>query len=136
MQEVPPFSGMRAFITPTRLPSIIYKAKIETREHLRSWGLGRLLVVGNHIRKVQFHWESLGALIELWHPQTHTFVFPSFEATILLEEVEILFSLKSSFNNDIAYPLIDIHALEILSEFMSENDARSIITPNGLDLFM
>ena len=52
-----------------------------------------------------------------------------------MEDVEILFSLKSSLNNDIAYPLIDIHALEILSEFMSENDARSIATPNGLDLF-
>ena len=98
---------MRAFITPTRLPSIIYKAKIKTRELLRSWGLSRLLVVGNHIRKVQFHWESLRALIELWHPQTHTFVFPSFEATILLEEVEILLGLKSSTDHDIACPLGD-----------------------------
>ena len=106
MQEIPIFPGMRMFVTPTWLPSLIYKAKIETREHLRSWGLSRLLVVGNHIRKVQFHWEILGALIELWHPQTHTFVFPSFEATILLEEVKILLGLKSSVDHDIACPLV------------------------------
>ena len=107
MQEVPSFPGIRMFIEPTWLPTLIYKAKIEMREHMRSWGLGCPLVVGNHIRKIQFHWESLGALIELWHSQTHTFVFPSFEATILLEEVKILLRLQSSVDHDIACPLGD-----------------------------
>ena len=107
MQEVPSFPGIKMFIEPTWLPTLIYKAKIETRERMRSWGLGHLLVIRNHIRKIQFHWESLGALIELWHPQTHMFVFPSFEASILLEEVEILLGLKSSADHDIACPLGD-----------------------------
>ena len=120
MQEVPAFLGIRMFIEPYWLPTLIYKAKIESREHLRSWGLGRLLVVGNHIRKVQFHWESLGALIELWHPQTQTLVFPFFEATILLEEVEILLGLTSSTDHDIDCPLGDFQISEVLGEFMTK----------------
>ena len=90
--------------------------------------------MGKHISKVQFSWECLGALIELWHPQTHTFIFPSFEVTILLEELEILFGLRSSLDCEVAYPLGDFHVLSILGEFMNEKDAKSIITPNGLDL--
>ena len=136
MQEVPTFLGIRMFIEPTWLPTLIYKAKIEVREHLRSWGLGHLLVVGNHIRKIQFHWESLGALIELWHPQTHTFIFPSFEATILLEEVEILLGLRSSVDYDIACPLGDFHISDVLGEFMSEKEIRMVATPNGMDLLL
>ena len=135
MQEVPAFLGIRMFIEPYWLPTLIYKAKIETREYLRSWGLGRLLVVGNHIKKIQFHWESLGALIELWHPQTHTFVFPSFEATILLEEVEILLGLKSSADHDIACPFSDFQISEVLREFMTEKEVRKVSAPNGMDLF-
>ena len=72
-------------------------------------------------------------MIELWHPQTHTFIFSSFE-TIILLEVEILFGLKSSSNREVACPLRDFHVLEVLSEFMSERDARSIISSNELDL--
>ena len=136
MQEVPTFPGVRMFIEPTWLPTLIYKTKIEACELVKSWGLGRLLVVGNHIRKIQFYWESLGALIELWHPQTHTFVFPSFEATILLEEVEILLGLRSSVDYDIACHLGDFHILDVFGEFMSEKEIRMVATPNGMDLFL
>ena len=97
--------------------------------------MGRLLVVGNHIRKIQFYWESLGALIELWHPQTRTFVFPSFEATILLEEVEILLGLKSSADHDIACPLGDFQISKVLREFMTAKEVRKVSAPNGMDLF-
>ena len=85
--------------------------------------------------KVQFHWESLGALIELWHPQTHTFVFLSFEATVLLEEVEILLGLKSSADHDIACPLGDFQISEVLGEFMTEKEVRKVSALNGMDLF-
>ena len=70
----------------------------------------------------------------MWHPQTHTFIFPSFEATILLEEVEILLGIKSSSNGEVACPLGEFHALDVLGEFMNEKDAKSIITLNELDL--
>ena len=74
-------------------------------------------------------------MIELWHPQTHTFVFPSFEVTILLEELEILFNLRSSLDCEVACPLGDFHVLDILGEFKNEQDARRITAPNGIDLF-
>ena len=61
--------------------------------------------------------------------------FSSFKATILLEEVEILLGIKSSSNGEVACPLGEFYTLDVLEEFMSEKDAKSIITPNGLDLF-
>ena len=134
MQELLDFFGARVFVKPTWLSSLIAKIKIGSLEHIRLWRLERLLVVGKHIPKVQFSWECLGALIELWHPQTHTFIFFSFEVTILLEEVEILLDIKSSLDGKIACPLGEFHVLDVLGEFMSERDAKSIITPNGLDL--
>ena len=73
-------------------------------------------------------------MVELWHSQTYTFIFPSFEATILLEEVEILLGIKSSSNGEVACPLGEFHVLNVLGEFMNEKDAKSITTPNGLDL--
>ena len=61
-------------------------------------------------------------------------MFPSFEATILLEEVEILLGIRSSLDGEVACPLGEFHALDVLGEFMNEKDAKSITTPNGLDL--
>ena len=123
------------FVEPTWLPTLICKTKIGSLEHVKSWGLGHLLIMGKHIRKIQFLWECLRALIELWHPQTHTFIFPSFEATILLEEIEILLGLRSSVDFDIACPLHDFHISDVLGEFMSEKEIRMVATPNGMDLF-
>ena len=61
-------------------------------------------------------------------------LFPSFEATILLQEVEILLGIKSSSNGEVACPLGEFHVLDVLGEFMNEKEAKSIIAPNGLDL--
>ena len=33
----------------------------------------------------------MGALVEFWHPFTHTFIFHDFEASVLVEEVEMFF---------------------------------------------
>ena len=74
-------------------------------------------------------------MIELWHLQTHTFIFPSFEATILLEEVEIHLGLRLSVDYDIACPLGDFHISDVLGEFMTEKEIRRVATPNGMDLF-
>ena len=60
--------------------------------------------------------------------------FSSFEATILLEEVEIFLNIKSSSYGKVVCPFGEFYALDVLGEFMNEKDAKSIITPNGLDL--
>ena len=43
--------------------------------------------------------------------------------------------MKSSLDCEVTYPLSDFHVLDVLREFMTEQDARRITTPNGIDLF-
>ncbi|MQM18454.1 hypothetical protein Taro_051446 [Colocasia esculenta] len=59
-----------------------------------AWGINNLDVHAKRYHEIHLDWAALGALIKLWHPQTHTFLFKTFEATILLEEVEVLLGLK------------------------------------------
>ena len=60
--------------------------------------------------------------------------FSSFETTILFEEVKILLGIKSSIDGEVACPLGEFHALDVLGEFMTEKEAKSITTSNGLEL--
>ncbi|MQL95929.1 hypothetical protein Taro_028600 [Colocasia esculenta] len=53
--------------------------------HFKEWGLSTVFVLAKNYNKMVHVWESVTAMMELWHPQTNTFVFPGFEATILLE---------------------------------------------------
>ncbi|MQL91147.1 hypothetical protein Taro_023755 [Colocasia esculenta] len=61
--------------------------------HLKEWGLSTVFVLAKNYNKMMHVWESVTAMTELWHPQTNTFVFPGFEAMILLEELEIMIGL-------------------------------------------
>ncbi|MQL83526.1 hypothetical protein Taro_016017 [Colocasia esculenta] len=61
--------------------------------HLKEWGLSTVFVLAKNYNKMVHVWESVTAMTELWHPQTNTFVFPGFEATILLEELEVMLGL-------------------------------------------
>ncbi|MQM14928.1 hypothetical protein Taro_047863 [Colocasia esculenta] len=61
--------------------------------HLKEWGLSTVFVLAKNYNKLVHVWESVTAMVELWHPQTNSFVFPEFEAMILLEELEILLGL-------------------------------------------
>ncbi|MQM00802.1 hypothetical protein Taro_033541 [Colocasia esculenta] len=61
--------------------------------HLREWGLSTVFLLAKNYNKMVHVWESVTAMTELWHPQTNTFVFPGFEATILLEELEVMLGL-------------------------------------------
>ncbi|MQM02961.1 hypothetical protein Taro_035731 [Colocasia esculenta] len=61
--------------------------------HLKEWGLSTVFVLAKNYNKLVHVWESVTAMVELWHPQTNSFIFPEFEATILLEELEIMLGL-------------------------------------------
>ncbi|MQM05146.1 hypothetical protein Taro_037951 [Colocasia esculenta] len=61
--------------------------------HLKEWRLSTVFVLAKNYKKLVHVWESVTAMVELGHPQTNSFIFPEFEATILLEELEIMLGL-------------------------------------------
>ncbi|XP_019266715.1 PREDICTED: serine/threonine-protein phosphatase 7 long form homolog [Nicotiana attenuata] len=56
---------------------------------LRGTGFYRMI----EIRRLQLDWSLITALIERWQPETHTFHLPIGEATIKLQDVEVLYGL-------------------------------------------
>ncbi|XP_075087796.1 serine/threonine-protein phosphatase 7 long form homolog [Nicotiana tabacum] len=54
---------------------------------LQGMGFYRIIEIG----RFQFDWASIIAMIERWRSEAHTFHLPIGEATITLEDVEVLF---------------------------------------------
>ncbi|XP_075101981.1 serine/threonine-protein phosphatase 7 long form homolog [Nicotiana tabacum] len=65
-------------------------------------GFYRIIEIG----RLQFNWALITAMIERWRPETHTFHLPIGEATITLEDVEVLFGLPVD-----GLPVAYLHAL-------------------------
>ncbi|MQL89700.1 hypothetical protein Taro_022278 [Colocasia esculenta] len=86
--------------------------------HLKEWGLSTVFVLAKNYNKMVHVWESVTAIAELWHLQTKTFVFPGFEATILLEELEIMLGLPRYQRGEeltISYTVEQINSWSILA---------------------
>ncbi|MQL94427.1 hypothetical protein Taro_027082 [Colocasia esculenta] len=86
--------------------------------HLKEWGLSTVFVLAKNYNKLVHVWESVTAMAELWHPQTNSFVFPEFEATILLEELEIMLGLPRYQRGEeptISYKVEQINRWSILA---------------------
>ncbi|XP_070028761.1 serine/threonine-protein phosphatase 7 long form homolog [Nicotiana sylvestris] len=56
---------------------------------LQDTGFYRIIEIG----RIQVDWALITALIERWRPETHTFHLPIGEATITLQDVEVLYGL-------------------------------------------
>ncbi|MQM21907.1 hypothetical protein Taro_054954 [Colocasia esculenta] len=98
--------------------------------HLKEWGLSTVFVLAKNYNKIVHVWESVTAMAELWHPQTNSFIFPEFEATILLEELEILLGLPRYQRGEepkISYTVEQINSWSILAYITTKkNDLYSM----------
>uniref|UniRef100_A0A1S3YU70 Serine/threonine-protein phosphatase 7 long form homolog n=1 Tax=Nicotiana tabacum TaxID=4097 RepID=A0A1S3YU70_TOBAC len=47
------------------------------------------------IGRLQLDWSLITALIERWRPETHTFYLPISEATLMLQDVQVLYGLRA-----------------------------------------
>nr|XP_016477643.1 PREDICTED: serine/threonine-protein phosphatase 7 long form homolog [Nicotiana tabacum] len=57
---------------------------------LQDTGFYRIIEIG----RLKFDWALITAMIERWQPETHIFHLPIGEATITLEDVDVLFGLS------------------------------------------
>jgi len=107
------------------------------RGHLRQWGLTQLLVFAKHYEEMFIHWDAIGALIEIWHSQTHTFIFPTFEASILIEEAELFLGLKrmkakrAIAAHSMNYPNATELIMKLTGDWMQ---TKNIMIPTGIKL--
>ncbi|XP_009763423.1 serine/threonine-protein phosphatase 7 long form homolog [Nicotiana sylvestris] len=60
-------------------------------QRLRDTDFYRIFEIG----RLQLDWSLITALIERWRPETHTFHLPIGEATITLQDVEVLYGLPA-----------------------------------------
>ncbi|MQM19028.1 hypothetical protein Taro_052029 [Colocasia esculenta] len=98
--------------------------------HLKKWGLSTVFVLAKNYNKLVHVWESVTAMVELWHPQTNSFIFPEFEATILLKELEIMLGFPRYQRGEelaISYTVEQINSWSILAYITTKkNDLYSM----------
>ncbi|MQL95927.1 hypothetical protein Taro_028596 [Colocasia esculenta] len=111
---------------------------LTSTQHLREWGLSMVLVLAKQYHKIVHVWDNLTTLAELWHPQTHTFIFPGFEATILLEELELMLGLpmyKRGEEHAFSYTVAPIDSWSILGEItIKKTDLHNMTSQNHVHL--
>ncbi|MQL84932.1 hypothetical protein Taro_017438 [Colocasia esculenta] len=107
--------------------------------HLKEWGLSTVFVLAKNYNKLVHVWESVTAMVELWHPQTNSFIFPEFEATIILEELEIMLGLphyQRGEESTISYTVEQINSWSILAYITTKkHDLHSMTSGMHVHLF-
>ncbi|MQM10005.1 hypothetical protein Taro_042891 [Colocasia esculenta] len=87
MQEIPAFprqGQVRAF---SWLVNLVNTITLDMLSFVGMWHLNFMVVLAKNMKDMWWGFDALGALVERWHPHTHTFVFQGFEASVLLEEI-------------------------------------------------
>lgn len=91
VQPVPIFLGARHAHCYGWLHDLMVAVKPAMRVFMHQWHLIHLVIMVKRFSSMRWNWESLAALIELWDPDTHTFVFPELEASVLVEKLDFIF---------------------------------------------
>ncbi|MQM06589.1 hypothetical protein Taro_039415 [Colocasia esculenta] len=130
--------GQRRFSKLPWLSPMLEMLPPTSISNLKEWGLKTVLVLAKKYDKIVHVWNSVTALAELWHQQTHTFLFRIFEATILLEELEVMLGLPRYQRGDeltISYTVGPINSWSILSKITTKKeDLRSMMSGTHVHL--
>src|SRR5262249_38406701 len=136
-QELLRLPGPHRFRKPAWVTPLLAKVGFTTRSYLRKRGLTQLLVFAKHHKEMFIHWEAISALIEIWHPQTHTFLFCKFDASILLEETELFLGLKQSKVErcEVAHCMEPLNTEEFIQEITRNRvETKNIVSSNSIKL--
>ncbi|MQM06274.1 hypothetical protein Taro_039097 [Colocasia esculenta] len=88
------------------------------RSYIGMWNLSFMVVLVKNMKDMWWGFDALGALVEQWHLHTHTFVFLAFEASVLLEEVELFLGWRRCLEYDVTTPLLPWE--EILADIVRD----------------
>nr|XP_016484061.1 PREDICTED: serine/threonine-protein phosphatase 7 long form homolog [Nicotiana tabacum] len=114
------------FLSPPRVrhPCVVH--------YLEEMGLYRIIMIG----RIQLDYVLITTLIERWRPETHTFHLPIGEATITLQDTEILYGLSADGLPVLLPAIMRYYSwqaywdmLHMLTGFMPEDEER----PPGAD---
>ncbi|XP_070039955.1 protein MAIN-LIKE 2-like [Nicotiana tomentosiformis] len=136
-------SGMGSVLSQTFRPKRIDNMWEFIRDHplhprivrrLQDTGFYRII----EIDRLQFDWALITTMIERWQPEMQTFHLPIGEATIMLEDVEVLFGLPvDGLPVAYQYALKDyrgVHYLHILQRLTSFQPAEETALSGAIRL--
>ncbi|MQL67988.1 hypothetical protein Taro_000268 [Colocasia esculenta] len=86
-EEIPAFPSQGQVRAFSWLVNLVNAITLDMRSFIGMWHLNFMVVLAKNMKDMWWGFDALGALVERWHPHTHTFVFQGFEASMLLEEI-------------------------------------------------
>ncbi|MQL78545.1 hypothetical protein Taro_010963 [Colocasia esculenta] len=87
MQEIPAFPSQGQVRAFSWLVNLVNAITLDMWSFIGMWHLNFMVVLAKNMKEMWWGFDALGALVERWHPHTHTFVFQGFETSVLLEEI-------------------------------------------------
>ncbi|MQL82216.1 hypothetical protein Taro_014677 [Colocasia esculenta] len=88
-EEIPAFPSQGQVRAFSWLVNLVNAITLDMRSFIGMWHLNFMVVLAKNMKDMWWGFDALGALVERWHPHTHTFVFQGFEASVLLEESSV-----------------------------------------------
>ncbi|MQL75161.1 hypothetical protein Taro_007515 [Colocasia esculenta] len=133
MQEIPAFPSQGQVRAFSWLVNLVNAITLDMRSFVEMWHLNFIVVLAKNMKDMWWGFDALGALVERWHPHTHTFVFQGFEASVLLEEVELFLGWQRCLEYDVATPLLSWE--EILADIVRDKkEVLRMTNKNGIFL--
>ncbi|MQL98091.1 hypothetical protein Taro_030792 [Colocasia esculenta] len=133
MQEIPAFPSQGQVRAFSWLVNLVNAITLDMRSYIGKWNLNFMMVLAKNMKDMWWGFDALGALVERWHPYTHTFVFQGFEASVLLEEVELFLGWQRCLEYDAATPLLPWE--EILADIVRDKkEVLRMMNKNGIFL--